>query len=145
VICSYLSLAAFWNHDTKAPHFCSSSSPFQHKEMQMIYPGEGSWWQSQHNTQQLQRSSRWSFKIPWRASSATIQNSNWQAAIKGFLHINTWKSLVSNSVNCYVGPTTTSWGSWDLDRLAGGGWMWACTAGTHKGNRLNIKTNQFAR
>jgi len=50
---SYMSLAAFLNHDTKAPYFSSSSS-FQHQEMQMIHPWQGSRWRSQDDTQQLQ-------------------------------------------------------------------------------------------
>jgi hypothetical protein len=46
---SYLSLAAFLNHDKKAPHFSSSSS-FEHQEKQTIYPQGGSRSRSQHDT-----------------------------------------------------------------------------------------------
>jgi len=60
------------NHDKNAPHFSSSSSPFQHREKRTIYPWPRSRWWSRHNTHQLPWSSSWQFRIwPW-ASSATI-------------------------------------------------------------------------
>jgi len=71
----YLSLAAFLNHDKKAPHFSSSSS-FQHQEKQTIYPPRGSQWRSQHDSRQLPWSLRWHFRMRRRACSVTIQESN---------------------------------------------------------------------
>ena len=46
---SYLSLAAFLNHNKKAVHFSSFAS-FLHQEKQMIYPRWGSRGRCQHDT-----------------------------------------------------------------------------------------------
>jgi hypothetical protein len=88
---SYLSLAAILNHDKMAPHF-SSAYAFQHQEKQTIYPRRGSRCRSQHDTRQLQWSSSWHFRIWRRACLATLQECNGQAAVKRFLHVNTWKT-----------------------------------------------------
>jgi len=134
---SYLSLTTSLNHDKKAPHFSSSSS-FQHQEKQTIYPWRGSRWQSQQDTRQSQWFSRWHFRIRRWACSATIQESHGQAAIKRFLHVDTWKTSCSDSINSYVGATPTSWASGGQYCLGGGGWTQACAAGIQEGIELSV-------
>jgi hypothetical protein len=104
----YLPLATFLNHAKKVmPVF--SCSFFQHPENQTIYLWWGSPRRFQHNTQQLQWSSRWQFRIWQQDSSAIIQASNGQPAVKWFLHVNTWKQSHANWIYFYVGATPASW------------------------------------
>jgi len=134
---SYLSLAAFLNHDKKAPPF-SSSSFFQHQEKRTIYPRWGPRWRSQHDTRQWQWSSRWHFRIRRRACSATIEECNRQVAIKRFLHVKIWRMSHSNSINSYVGATPTSWASAGLYCLGGGGRTRACATGIQDGIQSSV-------
>jgi len=109
VILSYISPAAFLNHDTKAPHFFCSSSSVQHQEKQMIYPRRGSWWSSQHVTQHLQWSLRWKFRARWPASSGTMQGNNGHAAIERFFHVYILITGCSKSIDCCIRTTPTCW------------------------------------
>jgi len=141
---SYLLLAVFLYHDMKAPHFSSFSS-FQHQEKQMIYPQRGSRWRSQHDTRQFQWSSRWHFRIQQRACSATIYENNGQAAIKWFLHINSWKTSRCNSINIFIGATSTSGASGGPYCLGAGGWTWACAAGIQERIQISVWIIESAR
>jgi hypothetical protein len=49
----YLSLTDILTHDKEALHISSSSS-FQHRKKQAIYPQGRSWWRSQHDIRHLQ-------------------------------------------------------------------------------------------
>ena len=131
-------MAAFLNWDKKALHFASSSNSFQRQEKQTIYPQRGYRWQSQHHPWHLQLWSRWQFRIQRQAPLATIQESIWQAAIQRFLHVNTWKTSRSNSINLYTSATPTSWALGVLYCLGGGGWMPACAAGIQEGIGLSV-------
>jgi len=102
-IVSYVSLVAILYNDKKPTHSSSSSSSFQQEEKEKIYPRRGSRWQSQPGTGKLYRSSRGQFRIWRRTSSVTIQEWNVHAAIKKFLHSNTWKTSRINSSNSRVG------------------------------------------
>jgi len=97
-----------------------ATSSFQHEEKQKIYPRQESRCQCQHDAQQLQWGSPWQFRIQLEASSATIQESNVQVAIKSFRHIITWKTTRGNWIYLYVGRTFISWASGGLYCLRGG-------------------------
>jgi len=111
----------------------------------MIYPRQRSRWRSEHDTIQLQLSSRWQCRIRPQASSATILESNGQAAINWFLHINTRKVSCGDTINCYIGATTTSWASGALYCLGGGGSMQACAAGIQERVWLSVWMIRSAR
>jgi len=74
------------------------------------------------NMWQSQWWARWQFTIQCGASSATMLESAAQAGIKKFLHVGTWKMSPENSVQCYVGATTTTTVLGGLSCLGGGGW-----------------------
>ena len=137
-IFSYLSLTAFLQHEKKTPHFSSSSCSFQHQERPIIYPGWGSQCQSQHDTQPFHCLSIWQFWIRWPASSATIQESNAQAVIKWFLHMNSWKTSRGTWIYSFIGIIPISWALRDLYCLWQGGWKRACAACIRSRFRLSI-------
>jgi hypothetical protein len=68
----------------------------------------------------------------------TIQASNGEAAVKRFLHLNTWKTRRSNLINSYVSTTLTSWALGGLYCLRWGGWIGACAAGIEEGIQLSV-------
>jgi len=134
---SYLSLDVFLNHNKKALHFSSSSS-FRLHEKQMIYPRQESQSRFQHDTRQLQWSSRGQFRIRWQSSLATIQESNAQVAIRKFHHVNTSKMRCCNSIDSYVSATSTSWASGGLYCPRGVGWTRASAAGIQERIRFCV-------
>jgi len=127
----YLSLTAFLNHDIKAPHLSSSSSSpsFLHEEKDAIYPQQWSPYRSHHDTWEFLWSSICTFRIRWQVSSATILKSDWHPAIKGCLHVDTWKSSHGDWIELYFCATCTFCIWQVLSCLAGEGRMTACTTG----------------
>jgi len=135
LIFPYSSFPTFLNLEMETPHFSSSSSSFQLKEKETMYPQRPSRWLSQHNSGQLQCSMQWHFTIWRRASLATMQENNVQVAIERFLQVNTWRTGRSISINSYISPTPTSWVMGGLSGLGGGRWTRACTSAIKEGIR----------
>jgi len=137
-IFSYLSLAAFWNHGKKAPHFYSSCSSFQYQEKQTIYPR----WGFQRESQPLppnfnnRRDENWESddKLLWRP----FRNTMGKQPSMDFIQSALQKRVPAIYINCNISTTLTSWVSGGVYCHAGGRWKQASITSTKEGIWLSV-------